>query len=151
VKRQADTEQWPVFLDRLSWGAGVLDAVGAFRVREREGDPYATTIKVRNRAIAGALLLALGGAIGEEGYWYCPAREQLVLLEKIIPYLRVNVDTASAIYRLRLVSPKRMVGWVLTPAVRRFRKGLTSPAGGDIIGGPVEEPPDQPPTKGGHR
>ncbi len=143
MKRQADTEQWPIFLDKISWVAGVLDAAGVFQVRVRDGEPFAAAIRVREKEVAGALKSAIGGAIAADGRWFCPAMEQLALLEKVMPYLRIKIDSASEIYRFRLLSPRRAIGWELTPAVREFRRRLlTRAGGGGTLGGRAEGGPE---------
>lgn len=134
LKRQADTTlNWPVFMDPLSWAAGVLDSAGVFTLRERDGTPYAATVRMYNRAVAASLRDVVGGRIEKHGTWYCPAHEQEALLDKLIPYMRTNIDAASAIYRFRLLSPKRAIGWTVTPAIKSFRRRLTSPTGTDTV------------------
>ena len=55
---------------------------------------------------------------------FVPAYDQERVLSALLPYMRGPVEEASKVYKFRITSPRRRVGWKVTTPIKAYRRRL---------------------------
>lgn len=108
----------------LAWAAGVLDTGGRFYITESAGK-WSAKVLVRGPLTTlteFASLVQLDAPVEEPLTIYAKDQERVLAL--LLPYMRTQIEEASAVYRYRVTAPKRDIGWHLTTPVEAYRKKL---------------------------
>lgn len=111
--------------DPMTWAAGVLDAVGRFKIRSNPwsvlvyttGMPQTTCEKLRT--ILGGVTQPTGPTT-ERWTWIVAGEDRERVLGKILPYLQTQGEAASTAYQACLTMTGKPVG----QSVKQFRRTL---------------------------
>lgn len=121
----------PAYADVNSWVAGVLDSIGRFKIRWKDGRAVSASVYTLSttKEIAYLLLTLTGGRVVAtlrgNWTWECPPGEQLELMLRLGPYMRAQGDAVAKIMRFRMVAGVGPKAKPLTASEKAFRQSLT--------------------------